>query len=106
MSPTPGKPHRLPFVVRGSLITVKRKCGNPNCRCARGALHTNPALAYSVGGKMHLLYLRPQDVPHVEAARARYQRAQAALEQRALRGIATLRGRLAREKAAAKARRR
>lgn len=104
MPPTPEEPQRLPFIVRGSLITVKRKCGNPNCRCARGELHTNPGLSYSVGGKTHLLHLRPQDVPHVAAALARYQRAHAALEHQALRGIATLRGRLAREKAAARAR--
>ncbi len=102
MPPTVDHPQRLPLVVRGSLITVKRKCGNPRCRCARGALHTNPALSYSVRGKTHLLHLRPQDVPPVQAARARYQQAQAELERRALRGIATLRRWRAREKAAAR----
>jgi len=104
MSPTPEDRQRLPFLVRGSLITVTRKCGNPNCRCARGELHTNPALSYGVGGKTYLLYLRPQDVPRVKAALARYQRARAALERQALRGIAALRRGLVREKAAAKAR--
>jgi hypothetical protein len=35
----------MPLVLRGSLITLRRKCGRPGCRCARGALHETPALS-------------------------------------------------------------
>ena len=87
------------LLVRGSLITMRRKCGKPACRCAHGELHATPALSYSVAGVTKMLMLRPHDVAEVEAAVARYHRAQDALNVQALRGIAALRARIAREKA-------
>jgi len=100
--PSSSPPVTPALVLRGSLITLKRKCGRPECRCARGDLHTTPALSYSVGGVTHMVMLHAEALPRVQAALARYDRAQAALEQRVQASVATLRAQLAREKAAAR----
>jgi hypothetical protein len=48
----PQKPsERMPQLPRGSLVTLRRRCGKPSCRCADGErLHETPALSYSDGG--------------------------------------------------------
>jgi len=33
-------------LLPGSLYTLRRKCGNPNCRCTRGELHESTVLSY------------------------------------------------------------
>lgn len=88
------------LILRGSLITLTRKCGRPSCRCARGDLHTTPALSYSVGGVTHMVMLHDAALPRVQAALARYQRAQALLERQVQVSVTTLRAQMAREKAA------
>lgn len=74
-------------LVRGSLITLKRKCGKPTCACAEGDMHATPALSYSVKGKTRILTLRSSDVPSVRRALLNYKVAVAELEKRALAGI-------------------
>lgn len=69
-----------PRVLPGSLITLRRKCGKPTCRCATGALHETPALSYSVAGRAKMLTLRAEEVPAVAAAVARYRKAVKNLE--------------------------
>ena len=54
-----------PRVLPGSLITLRRKCGKPGCRCATGSPHETPALSYSVGGRTKMLTLTPDEVPAV-----------------------------------------
>lgn len=86
-------------MVRGSLYALKGKCGKKNCHCWRdGILHETPALSCSVGGRTRILTLRPEDVPKVREALARYKKAQALLEAEALAGIESLRGEIHREK--------
>ncbi len=82
-----------PRLVRGSLITLRRRCGKPNCRCATGAAHETPALSYSVEGRTRTVTLRPEDVAVVQAALDRYAVARQRLEDDALAGIETLRAR-------------
>jgi hypothetical protein len=60
----------------------------------------------SVDGVTQILTLRRQDLPEVRAALRRYRRALAELDRRARGGLAQLRKWLAREKAAARGRRR
>jgi hypothetical protein len=84
---------RTPRLVRGSLITLRRRCGKPNCRCAEGAPHETPALSYSSQGRTHTVTLRPNDVAAVEAALERYAAARQRLEDEALAGIDALRAR-------------
>ena len=74
-------------LLRGSLITLKRKCGKPTCSCVDGEMHTTPALSYSVKGKTRILTLRSCDVPTIKRALMNYRRAVAELENKALSGI-------------------
>jgi hypothetical protein len=74
-------------LLRGSLITLKRKCGKPTCSCADGEMHTTPALSYSVKGKTRILTLRGADVPGVRRGLMSYRMAVAELEKKALAGI-------------------
>lgn len=69
-----------PRVLPGSLITLRRRCGKPGCHCATGAPHETPALSYSVHGRTRMLTLRPEEVPAVSAAVARYRGAVNTLE--------------------------
>ena len=40
------EPDWVPPMLRGSLITMRRRCGKTDCRCAQGtALHEGPALS-------------------------------------------------------------
>ena len=88
-------------LIRGSLITLKRKCGKPTCSCADGEPHTTPALSYSVKGKTHILTLRSSDVPMIRQALNNYKMAVAELEKKAISGIrlATLSIKIAKRKA-------
>lgn len=84
-----------PLVLRGTLYRLRRKCGNPNCRCHRGELHESPALSYSVRGRTRLITLSPRDVPKVEKALERYRKASQALEKRAVEDAERLKAELA-----------
>ena len=85
---------RVPPVLRGSLITMRRRCGKPTCRCADGTtLHESPALSVSLSGRSVTVSLRPEQVPAVAAALARYRSARDALEAQASAGVAALRDR-------------
>ena len=63
----------LPRLVRGSVVTHRRRCGKPNCRCADGeVLHESTVLSYSEGGRSRLLTLPADQVTVVRAATERY----------------------------------
>ncbi len=104
--PQPTPPRLEPLLLRGSLIVLRRKCGKRACHCAEGVAHETPALSVSVAGVTQILTLRRQDLPEVRTALRRYQQALANLDRQALAGLARLRKRIAREKAAARGRRR
>lgn len=38
-------------MVQGSFYLLKRRCGNPNCRCARGELHEAWVITRKAGAK-------------------------------------------------------
>ena len=72
----------LPRMIRGSVVTQRRRCGKPNCRCADGtALHESTALSYSTGGRNRTVMLEAGEVAAVRAATARYRAALAKVEQ-------------------------
>lgn len=72
-------------MVQGSFYLLRRKCGKPNCRCARGQLHPAYVLTRSEQGKDRL-YTVPKDhrarVRQWAAEYRRYQRARAVLIKR------------------------
>jgi len=82
---------REPELLRGSLVSFKRRCGKQSCRCAEGEPHESPALTYTEGGRTKTLTLAESDLPAVAAALARYEAARAELERAADAGIAALR---------------
>jgi len=48
-------------LVAASLCKVNRRCGNPNCKCARGEFHTAHVLTYKVKGKTKAVHV-PKDM--------------------------------------------
>ncbi len=44
-------------MVRGSLYQMRRGCGNPNCKCARGEKHVSWYLSQQIEGKTKLTYI-------------------------------------------------
>jgi len=60
-------------VIKGTVYELKRRCGKPGCKCARGELHARMVVSASEGGKTRL-----QVIPHgylieVQAKVRRYQ---------------------------------
>jgi len=62
-------------MIDGSIYTVYKKCGNKNCRCARGELH-GPFnyLSKKVGGKTKLTFVRRADEDDVGKRATNYRK--------------------------------
>ncbi len=78
-------------MVQGSFYLLRRKCGNPNCRCARGQLHPAYVLTRSEAGKDRLYSVPKEQRAEVRKRAAeyrRYQRGRAVLVKRHLRLLA------------------
>jgi hypothetical protein len=74
-------------MVQGSFYLLRRKCGKPNCRCARGQLHPAYVLTRSQAGKDRLYTISKDQRAQVRkwaAEYRRYQRARAVLVKRQL----------------------
>jgi hypothetical protein len=85
----------LPRLIRGSVVTHRRRCGKPNCRCADGeALHESTVLSYSDGGRTRLVTLPADHVAAVRAATERYRVRRQRLEADGQSGLDTLIARL------------
>lgn len=82
-----------PLVLHGTLITFRRRCGKPTCRCATGEPHESPALTVTEGGRTKTITLSGSEVAEVAAALGRYETARADLEAQADAGLARLRRR-------------
>jgi hypothetical protein len=91
MAPTLRRLQRSDPMVQGSFYLLQRKCGKPNCRCARGQLHATYVLTRSEAGRDRL-YVVPKaqraEVRKHAAEYRRYQRARAVLVKRHLRLLA------------------
>jgi hypothetical protein len=85
-----------PRFLRGSLITLRRRCGKPGCRCAGkdGQPHESPALSCTINGKSHVITLASNDITVVVAALRAYHVEQERLEEACSAGIAWLRNRV------------
>lgn len=90
MSTRSSKQHS-PRLLRGSVITLRRRCGKPQCHCANGEPHQTPALSYSLNGRTQIQTLSPDLLPQVRKALARYRKTLAQLERQAADGIVRLR---------------
>ena len=86
-----GRASGAPRMVRGSVLTHRRRCGKPTCRCAGGQqLHESTVLSYSERGRTRFVMLPPDEVAVVRAAVERYRAAQAKLDAQAEAGRAAL----------------
>jgi len=83
-----------PLLLRGSLITLRRRCGKRSCHCAGGQPHCSPALSFSTQGKTSILTLTPDLLQEVRWALRRYRRRQLSLERQAEAGLRQLARRL------------
>lgn len=81
-------------LLRGSLITFRRKCGNPNCRCSKGELHESPALSVRAQDKSYLITLPDEEVGFVREAITRYGRIYNDMEARVIKEIEALQKRI------------
>ena len=85
--PDPAPAPALPADGARLLYLLRRKCGKPNCRCARGQLHATYALTRSEQGRDRL-YTVPKtqraQLRQWAAEYRRYQRARAVLVKRHL----------------------
>ena len=66
-------------MIRGSLYEIRRSCGNPRCRCARGEKHVATCLSLPVKGKKRLVYVRREDHDWVRKQAASYRDYQKAM---------------------------
>ena len=64
-------------LMRGSLVERRRRCGRPNCACAKDPRkrHGGRFLTVQIGGRTHALHVRPEDEARVRAALGAYARA-------------------------------
>ena len=53
-------------VLAASLVTLRRTCGNPHCRCARGHKHLGHYLTWKVKAKTQTAYVPVDLVPQVK----------------------------------------
>lgn len=82
-------------MVRGTVITHRRRCGKPNCHCSSGQrAHESVVLSYSENAKTKFLMLPATEVESVRAATERFRTAKARLEGQADAGLAELVARL------------
>lgn len=61
-------------LMRGSLVERLRRCGRPNCACARDPArrHGGKFLTVPLDGRTHALHVRPDDEAKVRAALGAY----------------------------------
>ena len=54
-------------MIRGSFNTVYRKCGKPNCRCAKGVGHPSDQIVFLQGSRSKCRTVPKEEVPWVKS---------------------------------------
>lgn len=84
-------------MLRGTVVTHRRRCGKPNCRCAAGEeLHEQVLLSYSLESRARSMTLPEELIEPVREATERYRQARLRLEKQGNAGLETLVRRLKR----------
>ena len=60
-------------VIKGTVYELKRKCGKPGCKCARGELHGRMVVSASEGGRTKLQVIPRGFLVEVQDKVRRYQ---------------------------------
>jgi len=71
-------------VMRGSVVELETKCGNKNCKCARGELHRQAYFSAKVEGKTRLVFLGRRRLPEAELYVGNHRRMQELVERMTL----------------------
>ena len=71
-------------VMRGSVVELETKCGNKNCKCARGEPHRQAYFSAKVEGKTRLLFLGRRRLPEAELYVGNHRRMQELVERMTL----------------------
>jgi hypothetical protein len=61
-------------LLPGSLYTLRRKCGKPNCRCSRGELHESTVLSYRGQGRPRNISPKPEQLGALQSMTGDYRR--------------------------------
>ena len=68
-------------LLPGSLYTLRRKCGKPNCHCSRGELHESTVLSYRGQGRPRNISPRPEQLGSLRSMTHAYRRCRQARAQ-------------------------
>jgi hypothetical protein len=68
-------------LLPGSLYTLRRKCGKPNCRCSRGELHESTVLSYRGQGRPRNISPPPEQIDSLRTMTHAYRRCRQARAQ-------------------------
>jgi hypothetical protein len=68
-------------LLPGSLYTLRRKCGKPNCHCSRGELHESTVLSYRGQGRPRNISPPPGQLDSLRAMTHDYRRCRQARAQ-------------------------
>ena len=83
-----GKITAVPEMLRGTVVTHRRRCGKPNCRCASGQeLHEEVLLSYSFQSRARSVTLPEELIEPVREATERYRQARRRLEEQGNEGL-------------------
>ena len=61
-------------LLAGSVYTLRRRCGKPNCRCTQGHLHATEVLSYRGQGRAQTITPRPGELPTLRTLTESYRR--------------------------------
>ena len=61
-------------LLPGSLYTLRRRCGKPNCHCAHGELHASAVLSYRGQGRPRNITPAPEQLEPVRRLTEAYKR--------------------------------
>jgi hypothetical protein len=68
-------------LIPGSLYTLRRKCGKPNCKCSRGELHESTVLSYRGDGRPRNVSPPPEQRESLQSMTQAYRRCRQARAQ-------------------------
>ena len=58
-------------ITKGTIYKQKKKCGNSNCKCAKGDLHSSEVLSFNLSGKTRLIPLTKYSILELMEMRKR-----------------------------------
>jgi len=94
--------HEIGPLVAASLCRRMSRCGNPNCRCARGEKHLSWCLTYKDKGKTRTVHVPRDMLKEVRQWVKEHQRAKKLLKDISYQSIRIIKGHVTEKRAAAR----